>query len=95
MEKSESSLVSVRCGCVSSCQVVFEEVVMLSGITGDVGGGGVLCAPADAPCQLPAPGVVLGDAERVCLPFDEDPSPCPLLNVHEHIRQTRVCTHMR
>lgn len=61
-----------------SCQVVFEEVVMLSGLAGDVGGGVVLCALTDAQCQLPAPGVVLGTAERVCLPFDKDPPPLPL-----------------
>ncbi|KAI4804315.1 hypothetical protein KUCAC02_025946, partial [Chaenocephalus aceratus] len=63
---------------VSSCQLLFEEVGMLSGITGDVGGV-VFCALTDAQCQLPARGVVLGTAERVCLPFDKDPSPFPLL----------------
>lgn len=57
---------------------MFEEVGMLSGITGDVGGGVVLCALTDAQCQLPALGVVLGAAERVSLPFDKDPSPFPL-----------------
>lgn len=57
---------------------MFEEVVMLSGITGVVGGGVVLCALTDAQCHLPALGVVIGDAERVCLPFDTLP-PCPEL----------------
>ncbi|KAJ4938945.1 hypothetical protein JOQ06_028410 [Pogonophryne albipinna] len=63
---------------VSSRQLLVEEVGMLSGITGDVGGV-VFCALTDAQCQLPARGVVLGTAERVCLPFDKDPSPFPLL----------------
>lgn len=52
---------------------MFEELVMLSGITGVVGGGVVLCALTDAQCHLPALGVVLGDTEPVCLPFDTPP----------------------
>jgi len=76
-KKSESSLVSLAMRDRLGCRVVFEEVGTLSGTTGSVGGGVVLCARTDAQCQLPALGGVLGVTERVCLPFDKDPSPFP------------------
>lgn len=56
-EKKRASRVLFPCDAnVSSCRVEFEEVVMLSGITGDVGGGVVLYVLTDAQCQLSRPG---------------------------------------
>lgn len=72
---------------------MFDKVVMLSGITGEVRAGVILHALTDVQCQLSALGVDSGAAIRACLPFDKDPAPSPLLliNMHAHVN---TCVHM-
>ena len=92
-KKSESSLVSVRCGNVSSCRLEFEEVVMLSGITGDVGGGVVLCALTDAQCQRSRPGSRWRRRWAGVLALWHPSPRLPFFNEHTCIYSKHVRTH--
>lgn len=73
-KRNMSSLSAVS---LQSCQVVFDKVLMLSGVTGGVGTGVILRALTDVQCQLPALGVSSGAAILVCFPFFKDHAPFP------------------
>lgn len=77
---------------LQSCQVVFDKVVMLSGVTGGVGTGVILRALTDVQCQLPALGVSSGAAILVCFPFfTRILHPSPFIDIQAPVN---VCAHM-
>lgn len=92
-KKKRASRVLFPCDAnVSSCRVEFEEVVMLSGITGDVGGGVVLCVLTDAQCQLSRPRSRPGRRWAGVLALWH-PSPPSL--TYTRVYTVNTCAHMQ
>lgn len=81
-KRNMSSLSAVS---LQSCQVVFDKVLMLSGVTGGVGTGVILRALTDVQCQLPALGVSSGAAILVCFPFLQGSCTLPPSLIYRHL----------